>query len=102
MKKDRLKEFEKENYFEINDADLELKHLRCCGIKDETLAYEVFLREIYGDVMTDVSIVDDYDASKKKQVVKITDDEKNKNTEFLNICEEIDNSEFDEILDKFK
>lgn len=101
MKTNKTEEFEKEYYFEINDANCTVDILKKFGVKEDTLAFEVFLREIYGDVIgTDAA--DNYDSSAKKQVIKITENEKNQNKEFIKVCDEIDNSSFDEQLESLK
>jgi hypothetical protein len=94
-------DFEKENYFEINDSNCSVSKIKEYGIKDDYLACEVYLREIYGDVINDES-EDDYDSSTKKQVIKLSDVEKGKNQEYLRVCDEIDNSEFDDTLETLK
>lgn len=99
MKQKKKKDFEKEYYFEINDADCKIDTLKAYGTKEDTLAYEVYLREIYGDVIGIDSDDDDYDAGAKKQVLKLSDVEKNKNKAYLHVCDEIDESDFDKKLE---
>lgn len=100
MKKQKS-DFEKENYFEINDSNCSVEKLKTLGTKEDYLACEVYLREIYGDTINDKS-EDDYDSSSKKQVIKLSDVEKGKNKEYLRVCDEIDNSEFDDTLETLK
>lgn len=96
-KSKRLKEFEQEYYQEINMYDITEKDLFSLKISPKLLAYEVYLRKVFGDSLANNNI-DDYDDSAKRKVEKITKD-KLDNSVLNSIVEDIDKSEFDDNLD---
>lgn len=95
---DLIADFEKENLMEINNKIVTVQDLKDHKIKTNTLATEVFLREFYGDEIFESVTEDNVDESAKK-IEKINAEELNGSTEFLNICKEIENEEFDSVVD---
>ena len=95
----KISDYEKENLAEINEFEVLIDDLKKYGLSDEILAYEIGLRKFYGDEILLKTEVDDINEEETKKVTKIDLSDMNIDTQFKAICEDIENSEFDENLD---
>jgi len=95
----KISDYEKENLAEINEFEVSIDDLKKYGLSDEILAYESGLRKFYGDEILLKTEVDDINEEETKKVTKIDLSDMNIDTQFKAICEDIENSEFDENLD---
>lgn len=95
----KVTEYEKENLAEINELSVSVDDLKKYGVSSEILAFESALRKLYGDEIFKQTIDDDIDVEQNKTVTKVGLNEMNIDNEFKEICDDIDNSEFDDNLD---
>ena len=95
----KISDYEKENLAEINEFEVSIEDLKKYGLSDEILAYEGGLRKFYGDEILIKTEIDDINEEETKKVTKIDLSDMNIDTQFKAICEDIENSEFDENLD---
>lgn len=100
MKKQDFALFEKDNAYEINNYDVTVDQLKKIKIPDYVLSSEVYLREFYGDVIFSGVQSDALDEQAKKKVQKIGEEDMSVDKQYRQLCEEIDNSEFDKKLDE--
>ncbi len=96
----KLTEFEREYYSEIKRYDVTDKDLTFVKVPPKVLAYEVYLRKVFGDSFAKGDTVDDYDDGVKRSVEKLSRETLD-NSEFSNIMNDIQSSEFDDNMDIF-
>ena len=94
----KLTQFEEEYYSEIQGLFVKDKDLINVKLNPKFLAYEVYLRRVFGDFISSSEVVDDYDSSAGRKIEKLTKDSLD-NNEINKIFEDITNSEFDSNLD---
>ena len=94
----KLVDFEREYYAEIASYVVTEKDLVAAKVPPKALAYEVYLRKVFGDSFAHAQSVDDYDDKSKMKIEKVSKDKLNTN-EFNNIMSDIEKSEFDDNLD---
>lgn len=93
-----LTDFENEYFNEINNFIVSEKDLVEAKVPLKILAYEVYLRRIFGDNFAIENSADDYDATAKSKIEKLSKESLD-NSELNNILNDISNSEFDANLD---
>lgn len=94
----KIKDYESEYYSEIANFCVSENDLLNLKIQSKVLAYEVYLRGIFGDRFANLEITDEIDEKAQKKVEKLTK-EKLTNNEYNKIIEDIDTSKFDDNLD---
>lgn len=94
-----ISRYESENFAEIQNCKVSLADLKKLGVTDKVLADEVYLYKIYGDeiVLKNGKLDESFDG--KKSVEKINLAEKSLFDEVNQICENIENNEFDTNLE---
>ena len=96
MKSDKkINDFQNEYYEEIENFCVSEQDIIKLKINPKILAYEVYLRKVLGDKFAGNDEEDDYDASSKRKIEKVSKNMLN-NDEFNNILNDIETSKFDE------
>lgn len=94
----KLADFENEYFNEIKSYIVTEKDLVEAKVPSKVLAYEVYLRRIFGDNFANENSDNDYDENAKRKVEKLSKESLD-NSELNNILNDISNSEFDANLD---
>lgn len=94
----KLADFENEYFNEIKNYIVTEKDLVEAKVPLKILAYEVYLRRIFGDNFASENSDDDYDENAKRKIEKLSKESLD-NSELNNILDDIAGSEFDVNLD---
>lgn len=96
-KKEIVKNLEKEFLEEINNFDVKISDLEKCGVSRKVFAIEDFLHECYGDEILKNKLDDSVQGS--SNIEKLSESEIDEDKIYRNICNDIENSEFDKNID---
>ena len=99
-KKQNLSLFEKDNAYEINNFNVTIDQLKNAGVSVSTLAAETYLRKYYGDVIYTSGQIDAEEEYSDKKIQKLGEEDMSIDKNYKQICEDIENSEFDKSLDE--
>ena len=99
--REELELFEKDNSYEINNFTIVIEQLQKARVSNFVLASEIYLRKFYGDEIYASKVVDEEDEQNEKKVQKLAEEDMGIDKDYKEICEDIDNSEFDKNLDEF-
>lgn len=99
-KRENISLFEKDNSFEINNCDITIEQLKSAGVPMSVLSAETYLRKFYGDVIYSVNGEDGEEDASNKKVQKLGEEDMTIDKNYKQICEDIENSEFDKSLDE--
>lgn len=94
----KLADFENEYFSEIKNYVVTEKDLVEAKVPLKILAYEVYLRRIFGDNFVNENNVDDYDENAKRKIEKLSKESLDSG-ELNNILNDIVDSDFDVNLD---
>lgn len=94
-----ISRYENENFAEIQNCKVSLSDLKKFGVTDKVLADEIYLYKIYGDEIVLKKGESNESVDGKKSVEKINLAEKSLFDEVNQICEKIENNEFDTNLE---
>lgn len=99
MKENKIEDFEREYYSEIKNFFISKRDLLDLKINPKFLAYEVYLCNTFGDDFAEIDEIDDYNENAKIKVEKISKEKLN-DSEFSDIMSDIEQSDFDDNVDK--
>ena len=99
-KKQNLTLFEKDNAYEINNCNITIDQLKSAGVSVAVFSAETYLRKFYGDVIYSSSQVEGDEEFSDKKIQKLGEEDMSIDKNYKQICEDIENSEFDKSLDE--
>lgn len=99
-KKQNLSLFEKDNAYEINNCNVTIDQLKSAGVSVAVMSAETYLRRYYGDVIYSAGHIDGEEEFSDKKIQKLGEEDMTIDKNYKQICEDIENSEFDKNLDE--